>query len=187
MKCTECGGLGEIPEPIVGTQIKTARGKLERGWRRTWLIGKLARSEGTNRALGEALGVVPSAIQAFKDRHADDIAAERERLAEQITGLWIADKLSRLAEHQQDVEDINEIIEGKLDAATPTPWNPLEPEKDGSATPSAVDDLPAWLRVKTGILRAAAEELGQLPQRVNVQVGGSLVTYRIEGVDLEQV
>lgn len=187
MKCTECGGLGEVPEPPLDTRITTHRGKLERGWRRTWLIGKLARSEGTNAALADALGVVPSAIQAFKNRHADDIAAERERLAEQITGLWIADKLARLAEHQQDVEDINGVIETKLDAATPTPWNPLEPENDGKATPSAVDDLPAWLRVKTAILHAAAEELGQLPQRVNVQVGGSLVTYKIEGVDMAEL
>lgn len=187
IKCYECNGLGEIPEPALDTRIKSHRFKLERGWRRTWLIGKLARSEGTRRALAEALGCSEGAIQHFTERHLDEILAERTRITEELSRLWITDKLNRLAEYQQDVEDINSIMEDKLEASQPAPYDPLDPASDGKATPSALDDLPTWLRAKAQILRAVAEEVGQLPQRVNVQVGGSLVTYKIEGVDMELI
>jgi hypothetical protein len=187
IKCYECNGLGEIPEPHLDTTIRSKRFKLERGWRRTWLIGKLARSEGTRAALAQALGCSEGAIQHFTERHLDEILAERERVTEELSRLWIADKLNRLSEYQQDVEDINGILEEKLDRAAPAPYDPLDPANDGRATPSATDDLPVWLRAKAAIMRQVAEELGQLPQRVNVQVGGSLVTYKIEGVDMEMI
>lgn len=183
--CSECGGLGEIPEPALDTTIRSRTGKLERGWRRTWLIDKLAKTEATHDALARALGVGKSAVGMFAMRHREEIDARRVELTQALTNLWITDKLHRLAEYQQDVQDINDIVEEKLEAAQPAPFNPLDPANDGKSTPSATDDLPAWLRVKTAILRAAAEELGQLPQRVNVQVGGSVVTYKVEGVDME--
>ena len=44
-----------------------------------------------------------------------------------------------------------------------------------------------WLRTKLSILRGAAEELGQIPNKVTMQVGGSIVTYKIDGVDLDQI
>lgn len=185
--CTECGGLGELPEPSLDAPVRSHKGKLERGWRRTWLIDKLAKSEGSHQALADALGVGKSAVGMFALRHKTDIEARRAELTEQLSTLWIADKLHRLSEYQQDVEDINSIVEGKLEAATPAPFNPLDPANDGKATPSATDDLPAWLRVKAAILRSAAEELGQLPQRVSVQVGGSIVTYKLDGADINLV
>lgn len=187
MQCPECNGLGEIVEPSVSTMITSRRGKLERGWKRTWLINMLARAEVPHAELARALGVVPSAIQAFKNRHMNEIVDKRKDMEDQFIGMWIADKVHRLSEMQQDVTDINEMIEGKLDAATPAPFNPLDPANDGASTPSATDDLPSWFRVKTAILRAAAEELGQIPQKVQVQVGASIVTYKIDGVDLDRI
>jgi hypothetical protein len=185
--CPECGGLGELPDPKVGSAVVRPRGFLERGWRKRWLMGRLVRSEGSHAALAAALGVVPSAVTAFSTRHAAEIEAERDKLAEKLEGLWIGDKLNRLAEMQTDVEDINEVVARKIEAATPAPYNPLDPEDAGTARETAIDDVPVWLRVKTAILRAAAEELGQIPHRVQMQVGGSVVTYKIEGVDLDRV
>jgi hypothetical protein len=188
MKCDGCDGLGEVPDPEVGSSApRRPRGYLERGWRKQWLLGKLARSEGTHRDLAQALGVVPSAVGMFARRHEAEVEALREALAQQLTGLWIADKLSRLAEMQTDVEDINNIIADKIEAATPSPVNPLEPGDERADKPSATEDLPVWLRTKLSILRGAAEELGQIPNKVTMQVGGSIVTYKIDGVDLDQI
>lgn len=188
MKCDGCDGLGEVPDPEVGNSAtRRPRGYLERGWRKQWLLGKLARSEGTHADLAQALGVVPSAVGMFSRRHAAEVEAMREALAQQLTGLWIADKLSRLAEMQTDVEDINDIIGAKIEQASERPVNPLEPGEERADKPSATEDLPVWLRTKLAILRGAAEELGQIPNKVTMQVGGSIVTYKIDGVDLDKI
>lgn len=188
MKCEGCDGLGEVPDPPVDSdRTRRPRGYLERGWRKQWLLGKLARSEGSHGDLARALGVVRSAVTQFAGRHEAEIEAMREALAQDLTGLWIADKLSRLAEMQTDVEDINDIIGQKIEQASERPVNPLEPGDERAEKPSATEDLPVWLRTKLAILRGAAEELGQIPNKVTMQVGGSVVTYKIDGVDLEQI
>ena len=186
VKCSECDGLGEVPEPVVTGYLR-AGGRLERGWKRTWLIGQVARSEGTDSSLAIALDCSPSSIRAFRLRHAAEIEALRTEMSDQISRLWIADKLNRLAEMQTDVEDINSVIAGKLDAYTPTPYNPLDPASDGASTPAAIEDLPAWLRTKAMVLRAAADELGQIPHRVQMRIDGGVVTYKIENVDMDRV
>ena len=186
MKCGECDGLGEVPDPSVDGRTR-AHGKLERGWRKQWLLGKLARSEGTQQALAQALEVSKGAVGQFSRRHQEEIERMRAELAEQINGLWITNKLNRLAEMQTDVEDINAIVLDKLNAATPTPENPLEPGEGGKVQAGATDDLPAWLRTKLSILRGAAEELGQIPNKVTMQVGGSIVTYKLDGADINLV
>lgn len=183
--CSECGGLGEIVEPIPRTAIKTHRGKLERGWRRTWLIQKLAEGEAPYIALAECMGVSDTAIKIFAKRHMDEILVRRDEMTEELASLWITSKLNRLAEYQQDLDDIRNVIEDRLAGAEPAA-DPLDPA-EAAGHPELLSELPGWFRVKGQILRAVAEELGQLPQKVQVQVGGTVATYRIEGVPVEQV
>lgn len=182
--CEECGGLGEVVEPVPRREIRTHRGKLERGHRRTWLIVKIA--EGLPyAALAEALDVSDTAVKIFARRHAEEIIAQRQAMHEQLVSLWVAQKIHRLAAMQQDVDDINEVVEGLLAAAQPDA-NPMDPT-EARAHPELLADLPTWFRTKTLILRAIAEELGQLPARVQVQVAGTVATYRLEGADLDKV
>ncbi len=134
------------------------RGDLERGWARSRLILQLAQQELTQVQLAREYGVVQSSISEFRDRHADEIAFQREKIEDQFAALWIADKRNRIAESQDDVEAINKALVAEPD------------EK--------------LLRAKLAIMRQVAEELGQL--KTSIEVGGKL-TYEVKGVDLSRL
>jgi len=85
------------------------------------------------------------------------IDAIRDDFANEFAGLWIARKEARLAAYERDVDDV-ERVEGE-DGVTPE-----------------------LRRVKQAALRAVAEELGQLPARLSVQMEGTIKTI-IEGID----
>lgn len=173
--CEECNGTGTIEEP----ELEPYRGhryKLSRGWRKTWLMHKIARSETSHSALARALGVSHQAVMMFARRHAEEIAEIRTRLEDEFVTLWIADKINRLAEIQQDVEDVNTVIGSVFDP------------KDADAALAECADIPQWIRLKHAALRAVAEELGQIPNKSSVQVEGEQkLTYNIVGVDMSKV
>lgn len=128
---------------------------LERPWNRRRLIHELARGERTQVALAEAYGVVQSAISAFQSRHLTEIQEVRADLENEFAGLWIASKRERIAVYQEDAEKLAEVED------------------------------PEALRIKHNILKAVAEELGQLPSKMNISVGAKTITYVIDGVDME--
>lgn len=129
---------------------------LERPWNRRRLIHELARGERTQVALAEAYGVVQSAISAFQSRHLTEIQEVRADLENEFAGMWIASKRERIAVYQEDAEKLAEV-----------------------------EDDPEALRIKHNILKAVAEELGQLPSKMNISVGAKTITYVIDGVDME--
>jgi len=108
-------------------------------------------------------GVTGAAITLFKQRYAHEIAQIRADYDNKFAGLWVADKLNRIATYEADIE----AIEAKS-------------QKDGSTMADA--DM---LRVKGSFLKAVAEELGQLPGRVNVAVVP--VEHIIVGVNPEDL
>lgn len=145
---------------------KGERAPLERPWRRVQLIQELARNDRTQKALADKYGVSQASVSAFKDRHRERIEEVRQDLENEFAGMWIADKRKRLEVLMSDVELIEEFL-GDI-----AMWD---------------EDSPQFLRLKKEILKQAADELGQIPQRVNVNVGGRKVTYVIEGVDMEDL
>jgi hypothetical protein len=113
--------------------------KLERPGVRTKLIILLAKGVHSERQLAAMYECAPSAIHQFLDRHRDEIEAERGQENEAYAGRWIADKRARLSE----LEDLfNGLGDGEI---------------DGDVARAAKD-----------ILRAAAEELGQIPNKTTV-------------------
>jgi transposase-like protein len=127
--------------------------KLERDWVRRALIIDLATSGDTQVKLARKYGVANSSLTEFKQRHADEIAAEREAGLEEFAGILIADKANRLAIY----EELLEVARAKGDE-----------------------------RSALRILRNVAEEMGHLPQRI--QMGGEVgvrTSYEIVGVDPE--
>lgn len=138
------------------------RGTVLRGPVKVRLIHDLALDAWTERLLAEQYGVSQPTVHEFKERHAYQIAAAREDIENHLAGLWIADKLNRLAELEDDVERINEVLESTKPA-----------------------DRPRLYLAKHRALRNAAEELGQLaPRAVSV---GTTVRYEIVGVDMDQL
>jgi hypothetical protein len=185
--CDECGGTGRVSDPQAAP-YGGQRYKLERGWRKRWLILQLASAEASGATLAHALGVNHSSVYTFARRHAGEIADVRADLEREFVALWIADKRNRLAEYQQDVEDVNDVVGRAMEPAQPKELDPLDPG-DLAAREEAFggSDIPNWLRVKHAALKAAAEELGQIPNRVQMDLTGTVLTYELVGADLDDV
>jgi hypothetical protein len=136
---------------------RATRGALERSWTRHRLIRDMALEEKTGAELARIYGVSPAAISLFKKRHLHEVEEIRENLADEYAGVWVARKLERIRSYQ--------------DAA----------EKMSSG------ESPRQAEVLVGILKAVAEELGDLPARQQVTVNTADVTYQILAVDIEDL
>lgn len=143
--------------PVRSDGKKPRRGHLERGWVKHRLIRDLALGEKNGEQLGQIYGCSRSAISMFRSRYSLEIEEVRNNLADEYAGVWVAQKLERIREYQNAAE---KMAEGN------TPRN---------------------AEVLVSILKAVAEELGQLPARTQVNVSTEQVTYQIVGVDPEDI
>lgn len=126
---------------------------LEKAWVKGKLIRDLALDEWSQEALGVKYGVSRQAIVKFKSRHLAEVQSVRTQMDDQYAGAWIADKMARLGAYQEAAERM----------------------MDGRSPRSA--------EVLVNILKGAAEELGQLPARTQVQVNTANVTYEVVGIN----
>lgn len=126
---------------------------LERGWVKHRLIRDFALGEKTGKQMAEEYGVSQTSISAFKRRNAMEIEEVRNNLADEYAGVWVAQKMARIQEYQQAAEKM------------------------------AKGASPRNQEVLVTILKAVAEELGQLPARTQVQVNSQQVTYQVVGID----
>jgi len=125
----------------------------------------LAAGEHNQVELARRYGVTQPAVSAFAKRHAEAIADIVGRLDDEFAGLWAAEKSNRVATLQGQVEQIAETM-GDPDAAAKVGVGAAEMH-----------------RVQQQALRAIADELGQIPARVQVQHSGQL-DVRLNGVDV---
>lgn len=150
---------------MAGDPTNTDRYPLLRGHTRWQVIRDLAAGMSLSDT-ADKYGVHRDSIINFKRAHLSDIAELRASVANEANGLWIASQFNRLAEYQQAFEDVDAAVASLLDFG-------------GNLGPAEM----AFIKEKRGILRQAAEELGQLPPRNNVMVNGASVTYNFEGVN----
>lgn len=149
---TTCQEGGCPPMPV--------RGAVLRGPVKVRLINDLALDALTERDLATLYGVAQQSINEFRGRNAHQIATARGAMEDHFSALWIADKVNRLAELEDDVEQINQEL-----AVAPLEFRPR------------------LYLAKARALRNAAEELGQLaPKSVNATIS---VRYEIVGVDMD--
>lgn len=118
------------------------------------LTRALAVGEVTRASLARRYGISRAAVTQFAQRHASEIDAIKAALDDEFAGLWIASKEQRINAHQADYETA------------------AGHEKSGHHE---------WIKARTQILHAVAEELGQLPPRTTVAV--MPVTHVIVGID----
>lgn len=143
-------------------------GALERGHVRARLIRDLATGEHSQVELAKRYGVTQPAISMFSSRHAEEIADVALRISDEFAALWVASKFNRVAEYQQQFADV---------AATMA-----DPDTAARAGVNAAE----MYRVQQQALRAVADELGQIPARVQVEHSGSL-SVQLNGVDVGQL
>lgn len=133
------------------------KGHLERGWVKHRLIRDFALGEKSGREMAKEYGVSETSMSAFKRRNAMEIEEVRNHLADEYAGVWVATKLNRIREYQEAAEKM------------------------------ASGSSPRNQEVLVSILKAVAEELGQLPARQQVNVSTENVTYQIVGIDLDDL
>ena len=146
---------GQELSPARSDRRPASKGHLERGWVKHRLVRDFAIGEKTGEQLAVQYGVSRTSISAFKRRHEMEIEEVRNNMADEYAGLWVAEKMSRIAEYQE------------------------------AARKMANGTSPRNQEVLVSILKAVAEELGQLPARTQVQVNTENVVYQIVGVDID--
>lgn len=152
------GSSGEVALSPKRSDGTTARkGHLERGWVKHRLIRDFALGEKSGAELSAQYGVSQTSISAFKKRNSMEIEEVRNHLADEYAGIWVAEKLHRIQEYQAAAEKM------------------------------ATGSSPRNAEVLVTILKAVAEELGQLPARAAVQVNTQNVTYQVVGIDPEEL
>lgn len=142
----------------------------------------LAEGRLTQREIGEACGVAQSTISEFATRNAEEIDRLRHDANVALSQMWIADQAARLRTLQEQAEELERLTE----LAPPPAFNqrgdmlvgPDGVVLDYATQLNAVRELRATLR-------AAAEELGQL--RPKVDLDGQTLRVEIVGVDLDQL
>jgi hypothetical protein len=128
-------------------------------WDRRQLCRELAAGDVKRADLARRYGVSAAYITKFAKQHAAEIDDIRASLDNEFAGLWIASKAARIAAYQAD----------------------LELSEDHAKYGSHYEHI----RTRTQILKAVAEELGQLPPRQTVMVVP--VVHVVEGVDLKDL
>lgn len=122
------------------------------------LTRALAAGEVARADLARRFGVSRSYITQFAKMYATDITMIKDQLDDEFAGLWIARKANRVLAHQEDY---------------------------AAAAGHENFDHHEWIKARTQILHAVAEELGQLPPRATVTV--LPVLHVIEGVDIARL
>lgn len=141
------------PERTQDESARPVRGHLERSPVKHRLIRDIAMNELTQNELSERYHCSRSAISLFKRRHGIEIDRVRENAMDQYAGVWVAKKIERLRAYQ-------DVAEQMLDGRSPRN-----------------------AEVLVTILKAVAEELGDLPARQQTNIQAENVTYQVVGID----
>lgn len=142
--------------------------KLERGDIRVKLIRELALGEETQAALARRYNVTPQSMWEFKERHAERIEQVRARIDDEFVGIELASKVARVAILNDQVLKAVELLSDPTDAVK-----------------AGVQRAEMERIIQSGA-RAIADELGQIPQRMQVDIGGTL-NVNVNGVDLSKL
>jgi hypothetical protein len=152
--------------------LMAGREPLEREPTRRQLQVALANGGKSQTALAEEYGVSQSAISQFQTRHAQVIAEIRADVNNEFAGLAFAQKANRIAAlidlYEKSMESTPKITNKGTLAIGP----------DGQV----IEEIDGRLAAQT--IKQIAEELGQLPTRLNVSGEiGIKTNYSIDGVD----
>jgi transcriptional regulator with XRE-family HTH domain len=139
-------------------------------------LGTMSQSQ-----LGEKYGVSQPAISQFAKRNAEEIEAVRSKADDEFAGLLIAAKQNRLAAYQ----DLYEIALKPQPKISPSGKLVKEwiTDEDGQQVEVIVQEVD--VRAAAQMLKQAAEELGQLPNRLTLagEVGVK-TNYTVAGVEI---
>jgi hypothetical protein len=141
-----------------------------RAWRAEELISDLALNDKTHAELAEIHGVAEQTVAAFRMRHKAEIAAVLAGMVDQYSHIWSTKLGNRLRVLTQRLEEVEGQILLLHDHAR------RETETIRSVDPEASEVLVisreylAYVKEQRALLREIADQTGQLPTRVAVDV-----------------
>jgi hypothetical protein len=145
------------------------------------VIAAIVAGEQGSTALARRFGVSTQSMWLFKQRHADEITTALAEVAAELREAWVAVKVERIEAMAANLALIDErlsVVTAAMTAAT----------GEEGASPPSNEDMLALIREHRNLLRAVAEELGQIPNKITAQVEGrQIVTYAIDGVDMSKI
>lgn len=131
------------------------------GLRRRKLIREIALGDETQSQLARRYGVTAQSMSDFKKRNADEIAAVADDADNEYAGMLIASKAYRLALLEQIVEQAGIPVPKVTPAGKIVHrWNAETGEDE--------EVMEIDVRAQMQAVKQAAEELGQLPNRVTL-------------------
>lgn len=148
-----------------GDEEKVLKTPYLRGYRRLSLIRDLAEGKMTRATIAEKYGIAEPTLYHFQKTHAAAIQEVRENFEDELAGLWAAKKANRVAEYQTIAEQSAALVES-------------DPANERVATHQ---------KVRIQALRTIAEEMGALPQRMQVQASVDPVRVEVVGVNTEDL
>lgn len=176
------------PRPV---SRNLAPSQLYRGRAKMALLRDLAMGEWTDATIARSVGVPTVVIQDFRETYEHEINEVRLALAGQLavesSGLWISKQYNRLAEMQQDFEDIDFVI----DVMRENTKTSLMQDMDGSDSMVKGDTFDTnmllgsrrhqnLLRSKLALLKSVADELDpRRKSKDSEQDEGNTVKYVI--------
>ncbi len=144
----------------------------------------LAEGRLTQGAIGKACGGVSQpSVSLFAKQNAEEIQRVRDNANAQLSSLWIADQAARLETLQSHVEQLISLAEADLPEKFDVKGVPLV-GSDGRPVLDAAGRVEAIREIRAS-LRAAAEELGQLKPKL--ELDGQTLRVEIVGVDMSQI
>ncbi len=112
------------------------------------------------RRLSQSAAVTPPAVTQFADRHSADLDAMRAEIVRQVEDYAIAQKVNRIA----SLDALHGEIEEWLAEHTLTERS-VRYDKDGNEVGETLRFRGDAVNALRGVLKDAADEMGQLPQR----------------------
>lgn len=127
------------------------------GWKK-WAVQRDLAEGKTQTSIARMYGVTQQSVSDFAVEHREAIEEVKRTIDVAYAGLWAAEKQKRVAVYQDIVEEMGEI--------------PHDAE---------------GRRAQMSALRAIADELGDLPQRIKIEGGKDPVRHVLEGVDTSKL
>lgn len=126
-------------------------------WERHDMMRDLAVGAETVQGVAGKFGVSYDSLRQFKVRHKDELKTIAADVEDKMAGLWIAEKMNRIAGYQSVVERVHDHGEK--------------------------NDHHLWMTAEMQAYHGVAEELGQLPPRQNITV--QVAQHVVHGVNVE--
>lgn len=135
--------------------------------------------------LAEKYGVTPAAISQFKQRNAEGIKAIVADADNEFAGILIAQKAARLAAYEE-LHQIAITPQPKISPSGKIVRETITDPETGEECEVVVNEVD--VRAAALVMKQAAEEMGQLPTRLQIQGDmQTTTTYKIEGVAPEDL